>query len=280
MTSVKNKFEGLYFKHQKGGKTVAFIPGVSESGAFIQVITDTFSKNYTFSSGVMQPEVSIGKCTFSLHGAHIDLPDIKGDLSYSGITPVRSDIMGPFRFFPMECRHTVLSMRHRIHGSVTIQGQEYDFENGIGYVEGDSGRSFPKRYLWLQANDFEGGSFMLSVAEIPFLGFRFEGCICVVIIGQKEYRLATYCGAKVVFLKDMVVVNQQNLRLMVKILTHGDSFSLAAPHNGKMQGLIKEHNHTSVEITLTKEDSVLCHWRSDNAGLEVCGYSFLSDSKR
>jgi tocopherol cyclase len=147
-------------------------------------------------------------------------------------------------------------------------------------MEGDSGRSFPKRYLWLQANDFEGGSFVLSVAEIPFFGFRFEGCICVVIIGQKEYRLATYCGAKAIFLKNMVVVNQQRLRLVVKILSRRDSFSLAAPRNGKMQGLIKEHNHTSVEITLTEGDSVLCHWRSDNAGLEVCGYSFLSGNKR
>lgn len=279
MTFVKNKFEGLYFKHQKDGKTVAFIPGTSENGAFIQVITDTFSKNYTFSSGVMQPEVRIGNCEFSRHGAHIDLPDIKGDLSYSEITPIRSDIMGPFRFFPMECRHTILSMRHKIHGCVTIQGELYDFENGIGYIEGDSGRSFPQKYLWLQANDFAGGSFVLSVAEIPFCRFHFEGCICVVIIGRKEYRLATYFGAKVIFLKNTVIVIQQKLRLTVKILSCRHSFSLAAPQDGKMQGIIKEHNHTSVEITLTERDSVLCHWYSDNAGLEVCGYSFVSGKK-
>jgi tocopherol cyclase len=279
VTFVKNRFEGLYFKHQKNGRTLAFISGVSESGAFIQVITDNFSKNYTFPSGVMQPEVRIGNCKFSRHCAHIDLPDIKGDLSYSGITPIHSDVMGPFRFFPMECRHTILSMRHRIHGSVTIQGQLYDFEDGIGYMEGDSGRSFPKKYVWLQANDFEGGSFMLSVAEIPFCRFHFEGCICVVIIGQKEYRLATYSGAKVRFLNNTIIVTQRKLRLTVKILSCRDSFSLVSPKDGKMQGLVKEHNHTSAEITLTERDSVLCSWHSNNAGLEICGYSFLSGQK-
>ena len=272
---MKSNFEGLYFKHLKDGKTVAFIPGTSGSGAFIQVITDTFSSNFTFASGVMRPEVRIGNCEFSRHGAHIDLPDIKGDLSYSEITPIRSDIMGPFRFFPMECRHTIISMRHRIHGSVTIQGQLYDFENGIGYIEGDSGRSFPQKYLWLQANDFEGGRFVLSVAEIPVSRLRFQGCICVIIIGGKEYRLATYYGAKVVFLKNTVIVIQQKLRLTVKILSCGDSFSLAAPQDGKMQGMVKEHNHASVEITLMERDSVLCHWYSDHTGFEICGYSVV-----
>lgn len=272
---MKSKFDGLYFKHLKDGKTVAFIPGISESGSFIQVITDAFSGNYSFASGVMHPEVRIGNCEFSRHGIHIDLPDIKGDLSYSEITPIRSDIMGPFRFFPMECRHAIISMQHRIHGSITIQDQLYDFENGIGYIEGDSGRSFPQKYLWLQANDFEGGSFVLSVAEIPFSRLHFQGCICVIIIGRKEYRLATYCGAKVTFLRNAVSVIQQKLRLTVKILSCRDSFSLAAPQNGKMQGIIKEHNHTSIEITLMERDSVLCHWYSDHAGFELCGYSLV-----
>ena len=41
-------FEGWYFKHQAGGRSLALIPGVSRDGlgggqAFIQVLTDTAS---------------------------------------------------------------------------------------------------------------------------------------------------------------------------------------------------------------------------------------------
>ena len=82
--------------------------------------------------------------------------------------------MGPFAYFPfMECFHGVLSMKHRVSGSIVVNSKELIFNNGIGYIEKDWGRSFPKRYLWLQCNDFstEETSIMVSIADIPFLGF-------------------------------------------------------------------------------------------------------------
>ena len=38
---------------------------------------------------------------------------------------------------------------------------------------------------------------MLSIADIPMMGFHFTGIIGFVLIGEKEYRIATYLGAKV-----------------------------------------------------------------------------------
>ena len=43
-------FHGYYYKHQKGNKVVCFIPGVSQSGSFIQVITEKNHSVY-FGSG-------------------------------------------------------------------------------------------------------------------------------------------------------------------------------------------------------------------------------------
>jgi len=40
----------MYFKHQKGSRAVAVIPGISNGHAFIQVITDKDS--YYFKSGL------------------------------------------------------------------------------------------------------------------------------------------------------------------------------------------------------------------------------------
>ena len=99
---MSGKFSGYYFRHQKDGRTVAFIPGVSDDGAFIQVITDRRSYHFEFPSAVMSSEITVGKCRFSADGIHIDLSGIRGDILYSDFVPVKSDIMGPFRFFPME----------------------------------------------------------------------------------------------------------------------------------------------------------------------------------
>ena len=78
-----------------------------------------------------------------------------------------------------------------------INGQKYYFRNAWGYWEGDCGRSFPKEYVWTQCF-FNDGALMLSVADIPMAGIRFTGIIGVVLWRGKEYRIATYLGAKVV----------------------------------------------------------------------------------
>ena len=120
--------------------------------------------------------VRTGGCVCSPTGLHIRLPGVTGDLRYDGRTPLRSDIMGPFAHLPMQCRHGVVSMGHTVHGRVTVDGQTHVFGGGSGYAEKDSGRSFPKSYLWLQCNDFTPPcALMLSIAHIPFLGGAFTG---------------------------------------------------------------------------------------------------------
>ena len=62
------------------------------------------------------------------------------------------------------------------------------FYDNMGYIEKDWGTSFPNKYFWLQCNDFATGnaSIMISVAEIPFLGTKFTGCICSVYLNGKN----------------------------------------------------------------------------------------------
>lgn len=88
-------------------------------------------------------------------------------------------------------------MRHEVRGRVEVNGKPFDFSRGVGYWEGDRGRSFPKEYAWTQCL-FKGGSLMLSVADIPMAKMHFTGIIGVVLWKGREYRLATYLGARVV----------------------------------------------------------------------------------
>lgn len=99
-------------------------------------------------------------------------------------------------------------MRHEVRGRVEVNGKPFDFSRGVGYWEGDRGRSFPKEYAWIQCL-FKGGSLMLSVAEIPMAKMHFTGIIGIVLWKGREYRLATYLGA-------WVVVNRNGMLRIVQ----------------------------------------------------------------
>ena len=259
----RRSFEGAYYKHQANGKSLAIIPVRAGEGAFIQVITDNRSYNVPDDGG----------STFSEQGISLNIrrPELTltGRIRYSGLTPVRGDIMGPFRFFPMECRHAVVSMRHGLEGAVRLNGEILDFSGGIGYIEADSGRSFPESYSWVHCNDFAREcSVMASVARIPFCGLRFWGCVCVVWLEGREYRLATYKGVRILRCAEgELELKQGEYRLSVKVWASG-GHELAAPRSGVMTRVIRENLSCPAEFRFMKKDQVLFEGKSGHASYE------------
>ena len=97
--------------------------------------------------------------------------------------------MGYFAYIPnMECNHAVISMNHTVDGCIRYNGSDISFCNDFGYIEKDWGKSFPSRYVWVQANHFPrpGDSIMLSIASIPMLLFTFKGFIANFLCGGVE----------------------------------------------------------------------------------------------
>ena len=139
----------------------------------------------------------------------------------------------------MECRHSVYSIMHDLSGSVTINGKTYDMNGGVGYIEGDRGRSFPRTYAWTHAF-IKDGSIMLSAAEIPMGFMRFTGIIGFVFIGGKEYRIATYKRARAVGIKDgKIEIVQSKLRFSAELIEK-NAHPLYAPASGAMIRTIRE----------------------------------------
>ncbi len=176
--------------------------------------------------------------------------------------------MGPFKYIPfMQCRHSVFSMKHQINGQIMINGQQYIFKHGIGYIEGDCGTSFPERYVWTQCH-FKNGSLMLSVADIPFLRFRFTGIIGIVLLNGKEYRIATYLGAKTKHIdKNTVTVHQGDFHLTVRLLKK-NAHPLAAPNNGLMNRTIHESASCKAYYRFSYKKQILCEFVSNHASFE------------
>ena len=254
-----NYFEGIYYKHQKDGHTVCFIVGRANSGSFVQVITN--EKTYQYDS--------LAGCEFGANGISVNLPQIQGKLRYGKLQPLRSDIMGPFRLFPMQCSHAVYSMAHTLDGSLTIEGETIDFSGGMGYMEGDRGRSFPKKYLWLHCSDFsEPCSVMASVAHIPFCGFSFMGCICAVIYGGREYRLATYNGVRIEEASRCTLKLRQGKYRFEITVRPQQEHPLRAPLSGCMVQTIHESNSSHARFQLWEADRLVFDLRSANVSFE------------
>lgn len=282
-------FEGWYLKYQtREGQALALIPAChvgadGRRGASLQVLAEGRSwwleyPGAAFHASEPVFHVQLGQSLFTERETRLHVEreglSLYGTVRHGPFTPLGSDIMGPFRFLPaMECAHGVLSMGHPLEGSLTLNGELLDFSGGTGYLETDRGRAFPIRYLWTQCAWQEAGlhSLMLSVAAIPMAGVRFTGCICAVCCGGKEYRLATYRGARVErWSADGVSIRQGRYRLTADLL-EGKACPLRAPVGGTMGRTVHESLCATVRYRFWAGETLLLDRTDPCAGFEYAG---------
>lgn len=286
----KNKkssyFEGWYFKHQKGENGIAFIPGMNIDSkgnklAFIQVITNDNSYNIHY----LYPEfevsdsnltICIGNSTFSSEGININIEEkdlkITGSIKYGELTKLDSNIMGPFSAFSsiMQCNHEIISLFHKLKGEIVINDQVFNFDGGIGYIEKDWGSSFPKEYTWVQCNDFRNVncSVFAAVADIPFLGASFRGCIAIVYYHGMEYKLCTYNGVKIIKCDETgMILKQGKYKLDIQINSKNPQ-RLLAPLKGHMSVSIHEHSGCKANFRFYIDEKLEFNLESNNCNFE------------
>ncbi len=377
-------FEGWYYKQVCAdcNSMISFIPGISlydkDSHSFVQYIYKTIDPNgkdkvitgycrYSIKEFSYTDNpfcVKIGDNTFTDKYLSVNLKDsicdIQGTLAFGEFTPIKQtflmpDIMGIFSYIPwMECYHGLISMKHRVDGSLNIvinskrndficdnvkpdnnealkgiinehaenienksklddqindengdiknienvknksgvsendsnesEKREIDsllsFDCGSGYIEKDWGRSFPKRYIWMQCNHFhnETVSIVFSLADIPFIGTEFEGFLCNFCIDGEEFRFATYTRSKFK-LKEIssegfiAELEKRSASLIIKASanSHGE---LIAPDLGSMNKKIREELSGKVHIVFcNKKTGKIYEGDGIVAGIEMVGYS-------
>lgn len=277
-------FYGWYLKCQSDMNTLAVIPAVHDTGkkrtCSIQIITENDAWTVSFPGDSFRKigqNISIGKNRFGKNGMRLTIKGpglrVTGKVDFGPLFPLKYNIMGPFILVPfLECSHSVWSMSHSVTGTVYINGKIYSFRNARGYWEGDQGRSFPKVYAWTQCF-FQKGSLMLSVADIPMLGMHFNGVICAVLWQGREYRLATYLGARAVWIQDGIIrIVQGDMELEARLLktdkTQGNGRPLRAPTMGNMVRTIHENASCRAYYRFRKGKKTLFAFQTDKASFE------------
>ena len=190
---------------------------------------------------------------------------MNGELIIDGVHPFPSGILSPgimgwYGYMPfMECYHGVVSMQHRIGGSLHINQSIISFDGGKGYIEKDWGRSMPSDWIWIQSNHFkedDSASFMLSVARIPWMKGFFPVFLSFLLLDGKVYRFATYNRSVIESLEVTeehvkVVLKNRKYRLKVTVMRLEGSV-LKAPRHGAMDREIKESIVSTVSLELRK----------------------------
>ncbi len=299
-------FEGWYFKFvsQDESQALAVIPGIAlhdeaDQHAFIQVIDGVRQQvsYYKFELKEFDADpkilsVRLGNNFLSSNKVILDLPELKGEISFVDITPINKSvfspgIMGWYSFVPgMECYHGVVSMHHRLIGETNGSLGTINWNQGTGYLEKDWGKSFPKCWIWAHSNNFGVGvkaSIMASVAHIPWMGRFFPGFIVALLIEEEEYRFATYNGSKMKCAVDAEEVRLEfrkgEMHLSVKALK-GPTASLRSPIAGQMTGKVNESLQAHLELTLSKGNQVIWDGTGTSAGLEVAGETDILETER
>ena len=276
-------FEGWYFKCQtKDGFCISFIPAMhinkaGEKSASLQIITENRSwyLEYPFSSfsaSVDVLDITLAGNCFSEAGICINIEQedlfLHGRIDFGTFNRLKSDIMGPVRLISnMECVHCIVSMNHILNGKLKLEDRVFDFDGGLGYIEGDRGRSFPSSYLWSQClwNDC---SVFLSVAKITVAKLHFSGCICVIKLNEREYRLATYRGSKIENWSEKgVCLHQGRYRLEIHLLEQMMQH-LRAPSSGDMKRTVQESVCAKVRYRFWKGNQLLLDRISSAASYE------------
>lgn len=299
----KKYFEGWYFKmvSADGSAVISVIPGISlsrsgeEQHAFIQIIdgktANTFYYTYPIKDFHFSEKgffVRIDNNYFSEDSIYIDIQNdttsIKGvvymsDQTYLTQNKKKKGVMGWFRFMPfMQCYHGVVSLTHTLKGTLTKDNEIYIFDNGVGYIEKDWGKSMPSSWIWMQSNSFnsEKTSFMLSVASVPYLGASFTGFLGFFVHDSTIHRFGTYTRAKL----QMKTSNPDTMKIIISnkeyiyhIKTHRNkSGILKAPVNGSMDRHISESIDAKLKLTVMhKTGNVLFQDSTSMAGLELVG---------
>ncbi len=278
----KNYFEGYYvrFYDAEDNVNLAFIFAVTyneeDPHAFLQVFDGIKRENtyhrYPLSDFDFEEErLTLGPNTLTSEHLSIDTPNHKLDIRFRRkVLPPKKSAMGFLKKLPLQCYQEVLLL----DGEADATTHERRNFSGKIYMEKTYGRAFPKRWLWVQANNFTDASVALSLAggSVPFLMFRPFGFFVLLKHGDRTYRFASYNASRIKTSQNgdtmMVTVRKGRYRLDIRI-TPSKPTRLSGPADkGKMGRDVYETLDANLHIALKKKSTILLKDKAACAALE------------
>ena len=260
---MKNRFYGKYYKFISDEKYVlACIISHANEGDMLQIIT---KENSYLIKDTESIKINNDIITFNVNTEELK---INGQIKLGKLNPLKSKVMGPFTYLPMECRHEIYSMYHTLNGKLTINDKEYNYNDSLGYIEGDSGKNFPTKYIWYNSV-LKDTTVTLAIATIPLFGFiNFKGLLCFIKTKNKEYKICTYNFGKIKKINNNEIIIKKAKYIFSLNFDLKDGNNLKAPIKGNMDRYIKETITISTKYKLTYKNNIILDSSDDISSLE------------
>lgn len=186
---------------------------------------------------------------------------------------LKPNIMGWLTYFPNECNHSITSMHHNVNGKLRMGEKKWEIVDADGYIEKDWGTSFPEKYVWLQANNWENSRIVFSYATVPMLGKYRKGFFLLLQHEGIEYLFSTIEGSRLIdFNADSISfwakIRKGNTEVSIKGKQR-NPVPLASPSMGEMNAKIKESLDGDVEIILLNKGKKKIELKSNRASIDV-----------
>ncbi|MFW5842059.1 MAG: tocopherol cyclase family protein [Bacillota bacterium] len=279
-----NRFEGWYVRVLDPVQSInlAFIFAYTgfkdDPHAFIQVFdgikhTNTYHRFELDAFDASGDMVAIGNNILSEDALTIRLKEMTLDVTFDYKVHVKKkSAMGFLAKLPLECYQEILIMTSEVHGNLSYLGASKSID-GSSYMEKTYGRNFPKRWFWLEANQFDDEvSLSLSGGSVPTLFFKPFGFTMIIHLKGEELAFGTYNRAKITRKEHNGIVRFVVTKKPYVITINaslGTPTVLKGPSKyGEMRLDVLESLDASVSLTIKKADNLLYHGNSLYSGFE------------
>lgn len=270
----KNYFEGWFLKvSDNENNCFSFIFGITlneeDPHSFIQIIDQKQNKVYYFKYKVSEFTytdnlISIGNNVLSKNCLKLLIPPFDIDVAIKPTTYLKrrllgNSVMSYFKFMPLPTKHEIIYMEAKVSGTIKNMNESLDI-CGTGYMEKDYGTKFPRRWLWIQTNQFTHNDISLVISKADLLG-RISGFFCLLNINGKEYRFATYNGAKIKKRREKnsinLIVKKDVYTLKIRLKKEKGNMIVAPVQKAKMMKRIEESLNSKLFLFLYKNNKLI-----------------------
>lgn len=253
-----------------------FESGHEQHYLFIECNEKAISKQVILTNNQIKWEkqaIIYDNCHFTREEIEINLEEedlcIKGQVAFKGKRGTnrskwQAGIMGPFRYLPfLQSYHDVISLGHELVGSLTINGEEIQLNDGKGYMEIEWGKEYPKVWIWSQCNHFKENdvSLMVGVTRMPILWEYYTSFAVPVYYKGQLVVFSNYNGGQIAKLyryKSYVhlIITQKSKMLDLKIYGEDDVEHTSARGSHMIRD-VYSCQKAKMEIKMTQSNKVI-----------------------
>lgn len=176
--------------------------------------------------------------------------------------------MSYMKYFPLVCFQEVNFMNGLYEGVINNVNQK-----GTIYMEKTYGYKFPKKWIWIQGNNFDTEiNLSMSCGYIPIFGLYQKGFFAVISYKGKTHQFGSYNLSRIkITLQEngvKVIIRKRRYKLVIEVLDNNPVKLVGPTDKGNMNLEVLESINATGVVTLYKGKNRIVQSKGTHIGFE------------